>query len=54
MTDTRSSALAFTRLFRINELAVATLLALGYLTLHGHVLAAAGFIWYAALYIVRT
>jgi hypothetical protein len=41
------------RLFSLNELALATLLVLGLLALHGHVLAAVWFVWYSALFVLR-
>jgi len=42
-----------TRLFRLNEFACVTLMGFGYLALQGYMLAAAGFVWYAALYVLR-
>ena len=50
----QSNVSAFTRLFSLNEFACLTLIAFGYLALHGYVLALAGFVWYAALYVLRT
>jgi hypothetical protein len=44
---------AAVRLFRLNEFACVTLMGFGYLALHGYVLAAVGFVWYAALYVLR-
>lgn len=42
------------RAFGLNELALATLMTLGFLALSGYVIAAAAFVWYAALYVLRT
>ena len=54
MADAHSAVLVVRRLFGLNELALAVLLALGYVALQGHVLAAAAFVWYAALYVIRS
>jgi hypothetical protein len=54
MADARSAALVARRLFGLNELVVATLFGLGYVALQGHVLAAAAFVWYAALFVIRS
>jgi hypothetical protein len=44
---------AAVRLFSLNEFACVTLMGFGYLALHGYVLAGVGFVWYAALYVLR-
>jgi hypothetical protein len=51
--DAASVSGAAARLFRLNELACVTLMGFGYLALHGYILAAVGFVWYAALYVLR-
>jgi hypothetical protein len=51
--DGASMAGAAVRLFRLNELACVTLMGLGYLAMNGYILAAVGFVWYAALYVLR-
>jgi hypothetical protein len=51
--DAESMTGAAVRLFRLNEFACVTLMGFGYLALHGYILAAVGFVWYAALYVLR-
>jgi hypothetical protein len=42
------------RVLGFNEFVLATLMTLGFLALNGYGLAAAFFVWYAALYVLRT
>jgi hypothetical protein len=51
--DASSTAGTAVRLFRLNEFVCLTLIGLGYLAMNGYILAAVGFVWYAALYVLR-
>ena len=51
--DASWTAGAAVRLFRLNEFVCLTLIGLGYLAMNGYILAAVGFVWYAALYVLR-